>query len=399
MILYNHQQRILNLNPKKYLIAHSTGTGKTITALSLAEKNNQIALIIVPKALKENWKRAIAKFNPAHMIVSKEEFRRDWNIINNFQAIIIDEAHYFANEKSQLTKSLRKYIKKYTPQYLWLLTATPYCSSAMNIYTLVNHLGANLSYWSFFNKFFYNVRMGTRMVPMQREGIEDELAEIVHKYGDTCKLEECVDVPEQTFETVYFDLTKSQETGIKLIDDTSAITRWTRRHTIENGLRIGDEYTQDEYFDCLKNDYIVSLSEENPKIAVLCRYNLQIEMLKNRLTDLGKTVFVINGEAKNRDEIVQEIEKSENCVALIQASCSVGFEIPSVPVMIFASLSFSHIDHVQALGRILRINKLKKNLYIYLVTKGGVDEDVYRCIMKKQDFSFHIYDKSRNFTN
>lgn len=395
MPLYKHQQDLVNLNPRKHLLAHATGTGKTTTSLALAEHNEVDALIIVPKALKENWARAIKVFpNQKHMIVSKEEFRKSWDDLPKFNAIIPDEFHFFANEKSQMSKSLRKYIKKHNPTYIWGLTATPYCSSAMNIFALANHLGHNLNYWSFFNDYFYNVRMGTRMVPVQRPDIQDDLAILVKKIGSTMTLEECADVPEQTFETVFLELTKEQEKGIKEINDSVAITRWTKTHEVENGILKGDEYDPDKYFDCLKNDYILSLAEENKKMAIFCRYNLQIESLKILLESLGKKVFVINGAVKNRDEVVQQIEAESECVALIQASCSVGFEIPSVPVVIFASLSFSYVDYVQALGRVLRINKLKKNVYIHLVIKGGVDEDVYDCIMKKQDFSFKIYEKS-----
>ncbi len=394
MKLYNHQQIILDKNPKRYLIAHGTGTGKTITALSLASKNNATSLIIVPKALKENWERAIASFDGVlkYKIISKEEFRRDFLSLPPFQAVIVDEAHFFANEKSQLSKALRKYLKINRTEFIWLLTATPYCSTAMNIFTLANHLGHNLNYWSFFNKFFHQVRMGPRMVPVQRDNIKDELSKLVKKIGDTCTIEECVDVPTQTFETVYLEMTPSQKRGILAIDDSVAITRWTRKHTIENGVKIGDDYSPNEYFDCLKNDYIVSLAEQNPKMAIFCRYNLQIENLKNILEGKGYKVFIINGEVKNRDEVVQKIEETSECIALIQASCSVGFEIPSVPVVVFASLSFSYVDYQQALGRVLRINKLKKNVYIHLIVKGGVDEDVYNCIMEKQDFSFKIYE-------
>lgn len=393
MQLFAHQQRLLDKNPKRCLIAHDTGTGKTITVLSLAEKNKAVALVIVPKALKENWGRAVSNFSLPHKIVSKEEFRRDWESLPRYAAVIIDEAHFFANEKSLLSKALRKYTKAHKPSFIWLLTATPYCSTAMNIYALANHLGHNISYWSFFTKYFYNVRMGSRMVPVQRPGIEKELSKLIQAIGDTCKLEDCIDVPEQTFETVYLTLTPSQEKAIKEISDTSHITRWTRRHTIENGVKIGDEYTEDEYYDCNKNDYIIALAEQHPKMAVICRYNLQIESLKSLLEKEGKKVFIINGEVKNRDEVVQQIESTPECVALIQASCSVGFEIPSVPVMVFGSLSFSYIDYKQALGRILRINKPKKNLYLHLVMQGGVDEDVYNCIMNKKDFSFAIYNK------
>jgi superfamily II DNA or RNA helicase len=393
MQLYKHQQRIVDLNPKRYLISHETGTGKTITALALAQKNNSLALIVCPKALKENWRRAIQNFNPNHKIVSKEEFRKDWDTYGFYSTLIIDEFHFFGNLKSQMSKSLIKYTKKYVPTYMYGLTATPYCSTPMNIYSLATHLGHRWNYWTFFNSFFYTVQMGNRNVPVQRSGIEEEIADLVKSIGDTCKLEDCIDVPEQTFETVYFELTNAQKKAIKEINDTEAITRWTRTHTIENGLKIGDEYVDDQYFDSLKNDYIASFSDENKKFVVVCRYNLQIAMLKEILEKKGKKVFVISGEVKNRDEVVQEVERTPECILLLQASCAVGFEIPSVPIMIFASLSFSNIDHIQALGRILRINKPKKNLYQYLVVKDGVDEDVYKCIMRKKDFNIAIYNK------
>lgn len=393
MQLYKHQRKLLDLNPKKHLIAFGTGTGKTYASLLLAQKNNVTALIIVPKALKENWNRYASQFNIDHKIVSKEEFRRDWDKLTAFKAVIVDEFHYFANLKSGMSKSLIKYQRKHKPEYVWGLTATPFCSSPMNIYALATHLGHSWNYWSFFNKFFTQIQMGHRMVPVMRKNIESDVADLVKKIGTTCSMEECIDVPEQTFETVYFTLTKEQEKAIKEIDDPSPITRWTRTHTIENGVKISDGYTEDQYFDSLKNDYIASFSEENSKFAVICRYNLQIKMLKDLLEKKGKKVFLITGEVKNRDEVVQEVERTDQCIVLIQADCAVGFEIPSVPIMIFASLSFSFVSHEQSLGRILRINKPKKNLYQYLIIKGGVDEDVHKCIMKKQDFNIAIYEK------
>lgn len=383
--LYKHQQKVYDLNPKKYLFAHGTGTGKTITSLALAQKNDQTALISAPKALLENWGRSIIPFNKNHKIISKEVLRRDWDKLPRYNTLILDEFHFWGNLKSQMSKSLQKYIKKHNPEYIYGLTATPYCNP-MNVFALATHLGYKINYYNFFNQFYYNVRMGNRMIPVIQKNKENELIDLIKKIGDVCTLEQCVDVPEQTFETIYFEQTKSQEKGIKEIDESAFITRWTRSHTILNGLKIGDEYVPDQYFECLKNDYIVSFSEENPKFAIVCRYNMQIKMLQGLLEKKGKKVFVINGDVKNRDEIIQEVEKTPECILILQADSGVGFEIPSVPIMIFASLSFSYVSYKQSIGRILRINKLKKNLYIHLVVKDSVDEDVYNCIMKKEDF-------------
>jgi len=77
MELYKHQKDLVFKNPKRHLLAWGTGTGKTLTSLALARHNDVDALIVVPKALKENWGRAVVPFiEQRHMIISKEEFRK-----------------------------------------------------------------------------------------------------------------------------------------------------------------------------------------------------------------------------------------------------------------------------------------------------------------------------------
>lgn len=399
MKLYEHQKNILEKNPSKHLLALDTGTGKTLTSLALADRNKCKSVIIVcPKALKEKWKRDIHEspyHNSNYLIISKEEFRRDWEKLEPYHdAIIVDEAHYFSGMTSQMSKSLRKFIKKNKLKYVWLLTATPYMSTPWNIYTLAGHLGYEWSYMSFKDKFFTYRYVGRREVPVVREGIEPEIARLVNKIGTTVRIDECADIPEQVFETEKFALTKDQKKWIGEMDfqEINPIVRFTKFHQIENGTLKGDGYTTDLAIESDKNDRIIDLCTENKKIAVICRYNLQIEILKNStLAGLSKPVFVINGAVKNKDEIIQNIDKLDECVVLINAACSEGYELPSIGVCVFASLSFSYKDYKQMLGRFLRINRLKKNVYVHLVTVGSVDEAVYNAIMKKQDFDIEIF--------
>lgn len=43
--------------------------------------------------------------------------------------------------------------------------------------------------------------------------------------------------------------------------------------------------------------------------------------------------------------------------------------------------------------QILRANKLKKNVYLSLVVKDSIDNDVFKCIQAKQEFDISIYNK------
>lgn len=399
MTLYSHQQDLLDKNPPRHLISWSTGTGKTIMALALIKKNKVYTLVIVPKALKENWKRVAEQHQLGHMIhiISKEEFRRDWDKLPCFKGIVIDEFHYFGNIKSQLSKALLAYRRKNGPQFIWGLTATPYLSSPMNIYALATHLGHKWNYWDFFSKFFHHVRMGRRLVPVVKKNIGDKLAKLVQEIGSTAKLEDLIDVPAQVYETEYFSLTQGQTRAINKISETNHIVRWTKMHQVENGVLYGDEYSEEkiQFFPCDKTDRIKDLVVANEKVAIFCRYNGQIEYLKDQLKDLGRTIYIINGQVKNRDEVIQEVEAISQAVVLINSSCSEGYELPSVSVIVFASLSFKYSDFIQAQGRFLRINRPKRNLFITLVTEG-VDKDVYGSIKKKEDFAIKIFNYDNN---
>lgn len=393
MKLYNHQQALVDKNPARHLLCHGCGTGKTITALALAQKNKSTALIVVPKSIKEKWGRDILEWNPSHKIVTKEEFRRDWDTYGPYKALIVDECHAFASMKSNMSKSMDKYIKKYKPKHIWLLSATPITSTPWSIYRLATFLGYPINYWTWKNKYFYSVPMMGRMIETPKAGIKDDLIDEIRRIGDVVSLDECIDLPDQIFETEYIELTSSQTKAIKNLDDSSFIARFTHHHEVEQGVKKSDGYTEDQYFDSLKTQRILSYCEENPKIAVFCRYNIQIFYLKGILEDSGFKVFVLNGDIKNRDQVVQDIDKVDKCVVLIQSDTSVGYELPSIPVIIFASLSFSYLNYTQAVGRFLRINRPKKNVYIHLIVKGGPDEAIWKCIEKREDFYIELYQK------
>ncbi len=370
--------------------------------LSLKNKCEKV-LVVCPKALKEKWKRDWLSWGKSSLptILSKEEFRKDWQKLPKYDAVIVDEGHYFSGMTSLMSKNLRKYLKKWNVEYVWLLTATPYLSTPWNIYTLAGHLGRQWSYNDFREKFFIFRYVGRREVPVVRDGIEGEIAKLVNGMGSVVRIDECADIPEQVFETEFFKLTKEQEKAIEGIsnEEINPIVRFTKFHQIENGTLKGDGYVKDVVLSCDKVDRIADMAVEHKKLAIFCRYNLQIEMLAEKLKDCGKPVYIIRGDVKNRDEITQEIESSDDAVVIINAACSEGYELPTVGVIVFASLSFSYKDYKQACGRFLRINKLKKNVYLHLVSTGSVDEAVYNSIMKKQDFDVEIFaDENRSAT-
>lgn len=393
--LYAHQQEVLDWGPKfSHLLPERFGlffaprTGKTFILMGLLKKYNVSGLIIVPKGIKKQWEDIALPLG--HLVVTKEEFRRDHKSLPKMDAFIFDEAHHCSNVKSQLTKACIWYMRNHNPRYRWLATGTPYRSSPMSIFGLGILLGANWNYWTYFNKFYAMIPMGSRNVPKLRAGMEDELERYVRGIGITLKLEDVVKTINPKVEEEILELTEEQIEGIKNLDEAVPIARFTKMHEIEQGFIKGDEYVDTIRYKSNKMDRVLKLASRHDKMAIVCRYTEQIMVLYWELTQKGRTVYIISGQSKDRAQIVKDIEASNNCIVLIQSACGEGYDVSSIDTMVFASLSFSHSDHIQIRDRIVRMDRPKENHYIYLLS-GRIDELVYANIMRKMDFHMQIF--------
>lgn len=411
--LYQHQKEFLMQNPDKSALVWSCGTGKTRTAIEWAGKGlekgfDTHVLVICPKALKTNWQREAKKWGKdfSIQITSKEEFRKNCN--NTLQDkkviwipnhVIVDEVHngfLTPQFKSQMSKALRNYLKKHNVPRVLLLSATVYTSSPWNIYNLAYYLGHKWNYRDFSFKFFSQVRMGMRIIPVARKGCEKELAKLTKKIASVVDIADCMDVPEQLHcEPEYFALTSEQKKAIKDNYDPVPIVRFTKQHEIENGILIGDEFKKSQIYETDKIERLKTLCEENKKVAIVARYNSQIDSIKQKLTEIfGNTIRVIRGDTKDRDRVCVEAEQAEEAIVIIQSDCGVGFQLPSFGLCVYVSMSYSYTAWEQMNGRFLRMDKPSRTTFMYLLTDGdSIDQAVFDSVKKKEDFKIALFAK------
>ncbi len=408
-MLYKHQLDILGDDPKKCILALGTGSGKTLIALSLARGKT---LVICPKTQKEdeNWIREMRKNNIRLnlTVVSKETFRRDAHFMPHFETVIVDEAHTCLgvtpnvrqrNKKvipraSQLFEALETFIERTQPSRFYLCTAT-IIRNPMTVWGAAHLLGRNWNFYEFRSTFYIKLPMPGREVYLAKSDTttKERLGKTVRTLGYTGQLSDYFDVPDQTYKTMHVELTARQKQRIKELplEYPEPIVLVGKKHQVENGVLAGDEFSDPEYFENAKIDIIEDLALEFPRMVVFAKYTAQIAQIARILRNSGRKVLILDGSTKNRGDLIKEANKSAECVFIAQAQVSAGWELPDFPVMVFASMSYSVVDRIQAEGRILRANALKKNLYIDLVVKGGVDEAVADCIKNKKDFNEKIY--------
>lgn len=398
--LHPHQLKIYNENKTRVGLWLEMRLGKSPLAIRLAAKNCKSCLIICPKPLKEQWIEYIKLWSDKNLmmweVIGKEQFRINYKNIQGYEGIIIDEVHrQGGNYKSKFFKAVMSYKKRYGVKKLWLLSGTPFSNNSWSVYSLGLLLDRDWKWFDWRNRYFYMVQMGVRQVPIQKTGIEKEMASIINSLGYTLKLSDIGEVPEDEFINEYFDLNASQKALIKETFDPLPIVRYTRQHSIESGCLKGNGYVPDKVIITDKTDRVLELAEENSKLAVVCRYNLQIENYLQALHGQGYKVFVINGATKDRNAVIKEIDKTDKCVVLVQGQCSDGYSLKSINVMVFASMSFSFVDYTQMLSRLKDMDKKTGNTYIHLLTrdKGSVDQGIFDSVKKKEDFNIEIFKK------
>lgn len=426
MKFYDHQQKIIDADVPKRGKWLGTGTGKTRTALALSRGT---ALVICPKTQKDdgNWERELVNLAvdagkvyditdvpmDALTTITFDMFKRDHETLPRFDTVIVDEAHGMFGvtpntrfrkkveipKASQRFEALDAYLERTKPDRYYPCSAT-IIKSPFTVWaagkTLANPVMRYdmTGFYAFRHEFYTRLPMPGRevYVPKTDAATKEKLAAIVRELGDIGRLEDFFDVPEQTFITKKIELTQQQKDRIKELrfEYPEPIVRIGKKHQVENGVLAPDEFSPGETFANGKIDAILEYAAEFPRMVVFAKYRAQINAIQEALTDAGYHTWTLAGDTKDRKEVIRQANELDG-VLICQAQISAGWEVKPTPVMIFASRTYSWVDYDQALGRIQRADAIKKNLYINLVARGGVDEAVDRALLNKQDFNERIY--------
>ena len=382
--LYKHQAEFLEKNPDKVIMAFEAGTGKSRTAIEwLKIKKVGLPLIIVTKAIKQKWHDDLKKwgYKEDYILLTKEEFKKEPpDNLQYIDALIVDEAHNFASPlfiakmRSQVSEALYKLIENKPNMPILLLTANPVRSSPANLHSLLIFRGVNISWAKWRDRFYHLVRRPYLPRPAFEpiKGWQKMMIPIIEKYCHVALMRDCADVPIHEYQNI--DIELNNETLGRINDLKFEVWEpmklWCAEHRLENG----DE----------KLEWIKDFAKGRRKIVIICKYTEQILSYEKELNKDRET-FVLNGQTKDQGEVIKNAQESPECFLIVQAQVSAGYDLDQFSTMIFASCSWSWVDHSQCHARINRIHNLHRNEYIYLHA-GPKDYAVIESLELKQDF-------------
>lgn len=406
MQLYQHQKEIVQEDKKWTGLWFGCGFGKTRTALALAEGDT---LVICEKQQREDktWENELSEIGKELQltVISKEDFRLDKFEERHYDTIILDEATWAMGvrptekqknykkfpDTSKIFLKLRDYLDKYPPKRFYPITAT-IVKTPMTVFAagvLLRQIRFE-EYHDFRDKYYFKLPMNgwTDVYAVKKfPGAEEELARLVNSLGYTGNLNDYFDVPDQIYITKKVELTAEQKRKLKdiVLEYPDKVSQNGKRHQIENGVLLGNEFSETIEIKDNKIEAIKDYAIEFPQMIVVAKWTAQINKLKKEFPD----AYVLNGQTKDRSELMANLRKKDKYILIVQAGISKGWELPDCPAVIFASNDYKWEDYHQMHGRIQRAKNIKKNVYIQIVAnyKQSMDKRILKTLSQGDDFN------------
>ena len=338
------------------------GLGKSIVALALHRDVSKKTLIVCPKFLISNWRAEMEKFGtPAGQVDLINYAKLRGEPLDDYDLVIIDEAHYLKNTLSKRSKNLFKSLESNKPSYLLMLTATPCKNDVSEVFNLLNlcalhhndkvikRFKGNL--FKFKRKFMesYSVNFG-RGMSTQFKGFrnKEEYKALYTKYVYRKKLSQVYLPPEVNIKLKAGDFSLDK-------DIASLINSFDKEHFMTmkaTAAKLLTNFTIDFVKDIPHQTVIFT---DHVKSAESLAKGLDLPCITGKL-DVAQRVEVIE---KFKTKKIKHLIATYKCAG-------VGLSLVNCNYMIFNDLPFVPADLLQAKGRIARVTQSKTCFYYYL---------------------------------
>ena len=430
--------RIENKEITGAYLGFETGTGKTLTSLSVAEKLNKVhyingVIVICPVSKIDDWKEDLKKEVPSIEPTFVTSFQSAWreknagtiqHILKLFKCLlIIDEGHKMKTYDSKQSKFIQNLYLTYHP-YVLVLSATSQNKKYIDLYPQYRVLGSSVfdrKAKDFKREYCveaanYNlVYAGKARFPFNEivgYNHTDIMDKEILKYTYYKKYESEYDRPveiKQTFkmtsEMKYFKEKKVWPKIDEKLLEEKLLTGYTddldEEFIIANRPTLHRIYMRESCSGFIKDMYL----DKNPKlqwledflegtegrIVVFTNFIKETQIIRDLCEKKKRHWNIYDGEHKD----LSNWHKYEDCVGIvnIQAGGAGLNDFVKTNIAIYFSPPENYIDFTQSKGRIDRIGQTKQPVYYYLQITGSVEPQIYRTLAEGKDFDTRLFEQ------
>lgn len=442
-----------------YGLLYEMGCGKTLTAIAVVGSLYQMGLlkrvlIIAPASVCSVWPREFAQFAdfPVECLLLTGSTARRRAELEKFAssqtealqvAVINYEGAWRIPDVSLKANAMRKYrpelvicdeshrIKKPTAkqskyihilgdeaQFRMILTGTPVQNNPLDFFSQYRFLNKNVFGTSFMRFRARYAVMGGYAVhgkPVQVIGYRnlDELTAKAYSCASRVTKADCLDLPPQTFETRYVDMSPA---GMKLYKEmkresitwlgenavtaANVLSRLLILQRLTGGYIRADDEAAAQQVDTSKldalEDIVMDLQDAGEKCVIFVRFLDElcaiVDML-NRHSIRHSAIFGAVAQAERGDLVEAFQTDPEVTVFVAQVdTAGLGITLTAARVAIFYSPTWNYASYQQALARTHRIGQRSECHYIHLICPGTVDEDVMAALANKKNLADAVVD-------
>lgn len=364
-----------------------------------------------------------------------------WVLDLPYEMAVCDESHRIKHIQSRRTKVCLQLSQKASRRYL--LSGTLAQGDPRDLFPQLKFLAPYLipEDWDTFCKNYLEYSPWNNKIVIGYKNLHSLNAR-VKSISSERKLEECVDLPERRFETVYFTLSAAQRKNYNNIIRTNTIERAGNEEIeIANGaVRIskllqlcsGFLYAPEENYACdhcpqvrkcvelgiypgtnrctnntvTKEKRRISLRyPDNPKLAVLqemledivnssktiiwATFEQELDDVEEMLQKQKYGYVRVDGTTTNQiQKLVDKFNTEENCkVYLAQISTGIAITLNAAKYTIYYSRDWSLENRQQSLFRNFRIGQTQKTMVYDLCARGSLEVQQLVALQSKADIS------------
>lgn len=356
-------------------------------------------------------------------VVNYESLPLVVSVMNQYDAIIVDESHRCANHTDQMLNVLDLAMKA---KRKLLLTGTPTSNNLEAVFYQMlitdggRALGSNKT--RFMSEFFHSETVSkgqNKYTP--REGAVEAVAARMARCTYFLKKDEVLDLPEKTHTPLYLPMTDDQakyyqqvkKEAVSYIQDQTvtvemAIQRMMKLAQICQGFVISDE-GELRHFNDVKTKALTEMITGNyagHKLVVWCRFTFEVDRLCQMLSANGIPHIRYDGRVKQRDrdhgiELWQHDPNVRVFVGQLQMGIGITLHAASCSLpccnAAYLSLDFSYVNWIQSMDRIHRIGQRWPVSYIYMLTEDGIDRRIYQALQAKEETATAVHRHGKEF--
>lgn len=437
--------RTLSDNNLGGILADDMGLGKTLqTIVYIAAIKEMLAaarfLIVCPSSLIYNWQDELENFapfltssvvtgNPKErqelieadnqvdiLITSYPLMRRDINLYQKlqFHTVFIDEAQYIKNADSLNAKS----VKLLEAEHRFALTGTPIENSLSELWSIFDFIMPDylFSHSKFVNQY-------EKPIMRSEEGVLEDLnrrilpfilrrmkKDVLQELPDKVETKMLTDMEEEQ-KKVYLSYVENakneldneikvnglEKSKLKIL---AVLTR-LRQICCHPGTFI-DNYTGGSGKLELLLEIISDAIANGHRILVFSQFTSMLAIIEKELKDQNVSSFYLEGSTKvhDRNDYVKRFNQGEGEVFLISLKAGgTGLNLVGADTVIHYDPWWNPAVEEQATDRAYRIGQINSVHVIKLITKGTIEEKIYKLQQKKRNLSDSVIQSQEVFIN